>query len=218
MNGLARAMEERKLVVALVRAYEGDGAGRGPSLAVAAASVGLKPKRAAGLLRRYKVAPRDQVRRHGGVIPSSLDPRTATSPEEAEVRRQALAEFAEGLTVRDIAETLGTSLRAVSALLRAGGIERRRGRPSKASADEVRRLREAGFTYQEIGDVLEMSREQARDRYSDGRTAQRRVDPAVVVRLRDEHGYSWDDIGRHLDFHRDTARKAYYRAKRAAPG
>lgn len=217
MNVIAREMAERKLAVALVRAYEGDGTGRPLSLVAAAAAVGLKPKRAAALLRRYKVKPRDKVKRHGGAIPSSLDPRTATSEEEAAERRAALAEVAEGLTVRELAATFGTSIRAVSFLLRAAGIVRRRGRPATVDPEEVKRLRASRFTYEDIGDVLGLSRKGVARVYRDGQSASRRIDPAAVVSLRDEHGYGWDDIGRHLDCHRDTARRLYYRAKRAAP-
>ena len=215
MNGLAREIEERKLTVALVRAYEGTGDGPPPSLAAAAAAVGLRPKRAAGLLRRYKVQVRDRVKRQHGAIPSSLDPRTATTEDEAADRRAALAAFAEGLTVRELAAMLGTSLRAVSCLLRAAGIVRRRGRPAKTTAEEVARLRASRFSYQEIADVLGLSRSGVAQ-YRDGQSVSRRIDPTDVVKLRDVHRYGWDDIGRHLDCHRDTARKAYYKAKRAA--
>lgn len=215
---LAREMEERKLAVALVRAYESSGdSRRPPSLAAAAAAVGLKTKRAAGLVRRFKVQLRDNVHRQGGAIPSSLDPRTAATEAEAADRRAALAEFAEGLTVRQIADSFGTSIRAVSFLLRAAGIVRRRGRPRKASPEDVQRLRASSFTYQDIGDVLGLSRSGAAHIYRDGKSARRRIDPADVVRLHDEHGYGWDEIGRHLDCHRDTARKLYYKAKRGAP-
>lgn len=215
MNGLAREIEERKLTVALVRAYEGTGDGPPPSLAAAAAAVGLRPKRAAGLLRRFKVQVRDRVKRQRGAIPSSLDPRTATTEDEAADRRAALAAFAEGLTVRELAAMLGTSLRAVSCLLRAAGIVRRRGQPPKVTPEEVARLRASRFSYQEIADVLGLSRSGVAQ-YRDGESMLRRIDPADVVKLRDVHRYGWDDIGRHLDCHRDTARKAYYKAKREA--
>lgn len=215
MNGLAREIEERKLTVALVRAYEVTGDGPPPSRAAAAAAVGLRPKRAAGLLRRYKVQVRDRVKRQHGAIPSSLDPRTATTEDEAAERSAALAAFAEGLTVRELAAMLGTSLRAVSCLLRAAGIVRRRGQPPKVTPEEVARLRASRFSYQEIADVLGLSRSGVAQ-YRDGESMLRRIDPADVVKLRDVHRYGWDDIGRHLDCHRDTARKAYYKAKRAA--
>lgn len=208
---LARMMEERRLAAALVEAYEGR------SLKAAAAMVGIGYKRARSLIASHGVRVRDKVRRHGGAIPSSLDPRTAKTGEEAEARRAALAELAEGLSVRELAEMFGTSRGAVSRLLRAAGIGRKRGRRPTLSPEEVQRLRASRWTYQEIADVLGRSRRGVSWTFRDGQRAAKRIDPADVVRLHDEPPhYSWDDIGRHLDCHRDTARKAYYKAKKAA--
>lgn len=209
MNSLAREMAERRLAVRLVEAYQGR------SLKDAAAEVGISPKRASSLLKRHKVKTRDKVKRHGGAIPSSLDPRTAATPAEAETRRAALAELAEGLSVRELAAMFETSRGAVSRLLRAAGIERKRGRRPSVTADEVRRLRETGWSYQDIADVVGRPRTVVAAAYSDGRRVHKRIDVADVVRLKDEHKLGWDDIGRHLGCHRDTARKLYYRAKRA---
>jgi transposase len=209
VNSLARDMEERKLAVALVEAYQGR------SLKAAAAIVGIGAKRASSLLRRYKVRPRDKVRRHGGAIPSSLDPRTAATPEEAAERKAALVELASGLSVRALAEVLGTSRGAVSRLLRAAGIQRRRGRQASIGPEEVQRLRTAGWTYQAIADVLGRSRRGVSTAYRDGQAARRKIDPEAVVRWKDEHGLGWDDIGQQLGCHRDTARHIYHRAKKA---
>lgn len=224
MNSLARDMEERKLAVALVRAYEGgaDG-GRPPSLSVAARAVGISLKRATSLVRRYKVRLRDRVKRHGGAIPSSVDPRTAATDAEAAERRAALAELVEGLSVRELAEMFRTSRGAVSRLLRAAGIERQRGRPASIDPAEVRRLREARFAAPDIAEILGCSEAGVR-RLCKGRLPPR-VELAAIVELRERHGYPWDEIGRHLQCHPDTAKKKYNKAKRtgqlgqvAAPG
>lgn len=206
---LARDLSERKLAVALVEAYQGR------SLRAAAVEVGIGTKRAAALLRRFKVRPRDKVHRHGGSIPSSIDPRTAADEAEAATRRAALVEVAEGMTVRAMAEMFGTSPGAISRLLRAAGIQRKRGHTSSVSADEVERMRQCGWSYQEIGDVLGVSRVAVAAAFRDGRRAAKRVNAADVVRLRDEHRFAWADIGRHLDCHPDTAKKTYYKAKAA---
>lgn len=206
---LAREMEDRTLACALVAAYDGR------SLAAAAAVVGVGLQRARRLLRRYKVPLRDRVRRQGGAIPSSFDPRTAADEEEASARRAALVALADGMSVRALAAAMGTSHASVQRLFAAAGIERRRGRPPSLDLEEVRRLRGCGWSYQDIADVHGCSREAVALTYRDGRRAQQRIDAAAVVQLRDEHHLTWADVGAHLGCHPDTAKKLYYAARRA---
>jgi len=203
-----REMEERRLACALVEAYNGC------SLAAAARIVGIGTQRARSLLRRYNVRTPSRVRRHGGRIPDSLDPRTATNDSEAAARKAALAELADGMSMRSLAEALGTSLASVKRLLDAAGIRRRRGRPPSLDPGELARLRAAGWSYQDIADLHGCSREAVALAYCDGRHASRRIDPGTVVRLRDEHGYPWSAVGLHLGCHPDTAKKLYYAARR----
>lgn len=203
-----REMEERKLACALVAAYDGC------SLAAAAITVGIGTQRARSLLRRYNIKLPSRVRRQGGRIPASVDPRTTDDPEEAAVRRTALAELAEGLSTRELAEALSTSLASVSRLLDAARIKRRRGRPPSLDRNELERLRAAGWSYQDIADLHGCSRAAVALAYRDGRHAARRIDPDAVVQLRDQHGYQWAAVGAHLGCHPDTAKKLYYAAKR----